>query len=96
MRPGRRASRWRRVLSGCRIFFIGVVTPSMLSDIGYRTYVFFAVMCTLAGVWAVLLVPETSGKTLEEIDGLFGDAGARAEREIVRDAMVGAGDMGDV
>ncbi|BCS02697.1 sugar porter family MFS transporter [Aspergillus luchuensis] len=95
------ASRSKGVaLATCTIwlsdFIIGVVTPSMLSDIGYRTYVFFAVMCTLAGVWAVLLVPETSGKTLEEIDGLFGDSGARAEREIVRDAMVGAGDMGDV
>ncbi|GKZ35255.1 hypothetical protein AbraIFM66950_005849 [Aspergillus brasiliensis] len=95
------ASRSKGVaLATCTIwlsdFIVGVVTPSMLSDIGYRTYVFYAVMCTLAGVWAVLLVPETSGKTLEEIDGLFGDAGARAEREIVRDAMVGAGDMGDV
>ncbi|OJJ70209.1 hypothetical protein ASPBRDRAFT_208843 [Aspergillus brasiliensis CBS 101740] len=95
------ASRSKGVaLATCTIwlsdFIVGVVTPSMLSDIGYRTYVFYAVMCTLAGVWAVLLVPETSGKTLEEIDGLFGDAGARAEREIVRDAMVEAGDVGDV
>ncbi|RAK98152.1 hexose carrier protein [Aspergillus ibericus CBS 121593] len=31
-------------------FVVGIVTPSMLADIGYRTYVFFAVMCTVAGV----------------------------------------------
>ena len=46
-------------------FIVGVVTPPMMSDIGYRTYVFFAVWCVLAGVWAFLLVPETSGKTLD-------------------------------
>ncbi|OOF90366.1 hypothetical protein ASPCADRAFT_410173 [Aspergillus carbonarius ITEM 5010] len=77
-------------------FVVGIVTPSMLADIGYRTYVFFAVMCTAAGVWAVVLVPETSGKSLEEIDGLFGDRGAREERGIVREAMVAAGDRGVV
>ncbi|OJJ94975.1 hypothetical protein ASPACDRAFT_37149 [Aspergillus aculeatus ATCC 16872] len=72
-------------------FVVGIVTPSMLADIGYRTYIFFAVMCTLAGVWAFFLVPETSGKTLEEIDSLFGDAGGQGERHIVREALAEAG-----
>ncbi|RAH47357.1 sugar porter family MFS transporter [Aspergillus brunneoviolaceus CBS 621.78] len=72
-------------------FVVGIVTPSMLADIGYRTYIFFAVMCTLAGVWAFFLVPETSGKTLEEIDSLFGDAGGHQERHIVREALAEAG-----
>ncbi|KAL5363441.1 general substrate transporter [Aspergillus floccosus] len=69
-------------------FIVGLVTPSMLSDIGYRTYIFFAVMCTLAGIWAFFLVPETGGRSLEEIDELFGDSAAREEREIVEDAIM--------
>ncbi|OGM49312.1 MFS monosaccharide transporter [Aspergillus bombycis] len=73
-------------LSTCVIwlsdFIIGLITPSMLADIEYRTYIFFAVMCFVAGIWAFLLVPETSGKSLEEIDELFGDDSAKKEREI--------------
>jgi MFS family permease len=64
-------------LSTCTIwladFVVGISTPSTLANIGYGTYIFFAVMCFLAGIWAILLVPETSGKTLEELDEVFGD-----------------------
>ncbi|KAE8147993.1 general substrate transporter [Aspergillus avenaceus] len=73
-------------LSTCVIwvsdFIVGLITPSMLSDIEYKTYVFFAVMCFVAGVWAFIFVPETSGKSLEEIDALFGDSTAKVEREV--------------
>lgn len=78
-------------LSTCVIwlsdFIIGLITPSMLANIEYRTYIFFAVMCFVAGVWAILLVPETSGKSLEEIDELFGDDSAKKEREIAAAAL---------
>ncbi|GFF25259.1 high-affinity glucose transporter [Aspergillus udagawae] len=69
-------------------FIVGIVTPSMLADIGYRTYIFFAVMCFLAGVWAFFLVPETGGKTLEEIDELFGDSSAREEWALAQEAIM--------
>lgn len=77
-------------LSSCVIwlsnFIVGTVTPSMLANTGFRTYIFFAVMCTLAGVWAVFLVPETSNKTLEEIDELFGDFSAQEDTvDVYRD-----------
>ena len=65
-------------------FIVGVITPPMMSDIGYRTYVFFAVWCFLAGIWAFFLVPETSGKTLEQIDEVFGDASSQEDQEIMR------------
>ncbi|KAB8261349.1 general substrate transporter [Aspergillus pseudonomiae] len=78
-------------LSTCVIwlsdFIIGLITPSMLAEIEYRTYIFFAVMCFVAGIWAFLLVPETSGKSLEEIDELFGDDSAKKEREIAAAAL---------
>lgn len=67
-------------------FIVGISVPSMMGTIGYRTYIFFAVMCFLAGVWATLLVPETSGKTLEEMDAVFGDTSGQEERDLVREA----------
>lgn len=63
-------------------FTVGIATPPMIQNIGFGTYIFFAVFCGLAGVWAVLLVPETKGKTLEEIDILFGDASGEEEMEM--------------
>jgi sugar porter (SP) family MFS transporter len=69
-------------------FVVGISTPPMMAASGYRTFIFFAIMCTLAGVWAYFLVPETGGKTLEEIDELFGDTSAQDERHIAQAAMV--------
>ncbi|OJJ05553.1 hypothetical protein ASPVEDRAFT_174600 [Aspergillus versicolor CBS 583.65] len=68
-------------------FIIGVITPPMMETQGYRTYIFFTVWCFLAGVWAFLLVPETKGKTLEEIDDEFGDTQGLYERELMRAAV---------
>lgn len=35
-----------------------------------------------------MLVPETKGKTLEEIDDVFGDVQGHEDREIMRQAIV--------
>ncbi|KAH7133041.1 general substrate transporter [Dactylonectria estremocensis] len=67
-------------------FTVGVATPPMLEQIGFGTYVFFAVFCGLAGVWAVLLVPETMGRTLEQMDEVFGDTSGHGEMEMMRQA----------
>jgi hypothetical protein len=37
----------------------------------------------LAAVWAFFLVPETKGKTLEQMDQIFGDQVAQEEMMIV-------------
>ncbi|KKY27256.1 putative high-affinity glucose [Phaeomoniella chlamydospora] len=65
-------------------FIIGVATPPMLEDAGYGTYIFFAAFCILAGVWAWFLVPETKGKTLEQMDEAFGDTSGTEEKEIMK------------
>lgn len=67
-------------------FTVGVATPPMLESIGFGTYVFFAVFCGLAGVWAVFFVPETMGKTLEQMDEVFGDMSGHEEKEMMRQA----------
>lgn len=78
-------------LSTCVIwlcdFIIGISVPSMMDNITYGTYIFFAVMCFLAGIWAYFLVPETSGKTLEELDEVFGDTSGQEENDLVAEAI---------
>lgn len=69
-------------------FIVGVVTPPMLEKAKYKTFVFFAVMCFLTIVWAVLLVPETNGRTLEELDELWGDSSAQEEKELMKETAI--------
>lgn len=71
-------------------FIVGIATPPMIDSIHYGTYIFFAVFCLLAGVWAVTFVPETMGKTLEEMDELFGDQSGKEERELMKGAVMSA------
>ncbi|KAF5856022.1 hypothetical protein ETB97_008009 [Aspergillus alliaceus] len=69
-------------------FIVGIATPPMMDNIGYRTYIFYAVWCVLAGVWAFASAAETSGKTLEEIDDVFGDTNGHEEHEDMRAAAM--------
>ncbi|KAL2830158.1 hexose carrier protein [Aspergillus pseudoustus] len=72
-------------------FIVGISTPPMIASIGYGTYLFYAALCLLAGLWAVFLLPETRGKTLKELDKLFGDESGREERELMRATVMVAG-----
>ncbi|KAL1846529.1 hypothetical protein Plec18170_009108 [Paecilomyces lecythidis] len=54
-------------------FIIGIVVPQMIISWGFGTFVFFAVFCMLAAVYGFFLVPETSGKSLEQMDEVFKD-----------------------
>ncbi|KAL1640214.1 hypothetical protein SLS58_007165 [Diplodia intermedia] len=68
-------------------FIVGVSTPPMLENLGFGTYIFFGAWCYIAAVWAYFLVPETKGKTLEQMDEVFGDYAAQEEKEIMRAQM---------
>lgn len=54
-------------------FVIGVIVPQMVISIGWGTYLFFGCFCFAAGIFSYFFVPETSGKSLEQIASLFGD-----------------------
>ena len=70
--------------------FYRVIVPPMLESAGWGTYLFFACFCFFAVLWAYFLVPETKGKTLEEMDEVFGDGSAREEKELMKQAAANA------
>ncbi|KAL4062757.1 general substrate transporter [Scleroderma yunnanense] len=55
-------------------FIVGQVTPTMMTHLGFGTFVFFGAFSFLGGVFVALFVPETKGLTLEEMDDVFGDS----------------------
>lgn len=62
------------------------VTPIMFDNIGYRTYLVFMCFCVVGLIYAVFILPELKGLSLEEVDAIFNDqSGAedRARRERV-------------
>jgi len=53
-------------------FIIAFVVPPMLAHLKWGTYIFFSVWTVLGGAFIYFCVPETKGKTLEEMDMVFG------------------------
>ncbi|PZD26395.1 AraJ, Arabinose efflux permease [Pyrenophora tritici-repentis] len=52
-------------------FVIAKITPLMLDNITYGTFLLFGSLCIVMGIWAVFCVPETKGVRLESIGELF-------------------------
>lgn len=53
------------------MFIIVLITPTAVSNIGYRIYRIFIVVTTVGIVFGYFLYPETKGCTLEEMDRYF-------------------------
>lgn len=71
----------------------GLITPPLVQDTGYGAYVFFAVFCLLAGVWTYFFVPETKGRTLEQMDHVFKDNSSeeeKAKRRVIETELIRA------
>ncbi|KAI1333926.1 putative hexose transport-related protein [Xylariaceae sp. FL0016] len=63
-------------------FIVGQVTPQMLNEIGYGTYVLFGLLTFMGAGFIWFFVPETKRLTLEEMDVIFGSEGtAQADFE---------------
>ncbi|XP_006459491.1 hypothetical protein AGABI2DRAFT_177416 [Agaricus bisporus var. bisporus H97] len=52
-------------------FIISKLTPIMLNNITYGTFLIFGICCLLMSVWTYVCLPETSGYALEDIKYLF-------------------------
>lgn len=59
----------------------GLITPPLVQDTGFGAYTFFAVFCLLSLIWTFFFVPETMGRSLEEMDHIFKDNSSAVEQE---------------
>ncbi|KAF2241946.1 quinate permease [Trematosphaeria pertusa] len=53
-------------------FVITKITPEAVNHIGWRTFLMFGIFCLAMGVFAFFFIKETKGRTLEDMDVLFG------------------------
>ncbi|PGH16033.1 hypothetical protein AJ79_02013 [Helicocarpus griseus UAMH5409] len=56
-------------------FIVGQVTPDMIANIRYGTFIFLGIITTLGAGFIWFLVPETKQLSLEEMDVIFGSEG---------------------
>jgi hypothetical protein len=55
-------------------FVIAEITPICFTNIGYRTYIIYAVVSAVVPPSVYFLLPETSGRSLEEMGHIFSTA----------------------
>lgn len=53
---------------------------SVFASLTQLHQVFFAVFCLLALIWVYFFIPETMGRTLEQMDYVFGDNQTTSEQ----------------
>ena len=78
-------------------FVITEVTPNAVNHIGWRTFLMFGIFCLAMGVWVFFFIKETKGRSLEDMDILFGTVNeaqrqADVERMLHKRAMRGETD----
>ncbi|KAJ6037293.1 hypothetical protein N7540_001572 [Penicillium herquei] len=61
-------------------FAVAQVTPVMITNIGYKTFIVFMCFCFVGLLWVYFVLPELKGLTLEEIDGVFADEASAEDR----------------
>ncbi|KAF8880291.1 general substrate transporter [Infundibulicybe gibba] len=62
-------------------FVVSKVTPQMKTNLGYKLFLMFATVNIGAMAVFSLLIPETKGRTLEEMDVIFGSVSAEKRQE---------------
>jgi hypothetical protein len=62
-------------------FVVALIVPEMIKSMEWGMYLFFAVWLALGAVFVYFIVPETKGKTLEEMDMVFGSITAQEDKE---------------
>ncbi|KAF9462301.1 general substrate transporter [Collybia nuda] len=68
-------------------FVVGMATPTMLKNLRFGTYIFFACWCLIGAIYCLTL-PETSGHSLEDMDKAFGDTNNTSEQDKERMARI--------
>lgn len=53
-------------------FVITEITPSAVNHIGWRTFLMFGIFCLAMCIFIIFFLKETKGRSLEDMDLLFG------------------------
>ncbi|WPH01343.1 Quinate permease [Acrodontium crateriforme] len=78
-------------------FGVGLATSPFIAVSDFGAFIFFGAITTIGALWVYFFVPETKGRTLEEMDELFGEVSfaaadlntkARIERDIGLTALL--------
>ncbi|GAB7358038.1 hypothetical protein MBLNU230_g0202t1 [Neophaeotheca triangularis] len=56
-------------------FAVATATSPFIAASNFGAFIFFGAITTVGVLWVIFLVPETKGRTLEEMDELFGASG---------------------
>ncbi|KAL2283941.1 hypothetical protein FJTKL_09191 [Diaporthe vaccinii] len=64
-------------------FAVAFLTPLMLDGLRWGTFLFFSAWCLVGGLFVVFFLPETTGKTLEEMDFVFGSTTSVEDAELL-------------
>ncbi|VUC25263.1 unnamed protein product [Clonostachys rosea] len=64
-------------------FAVAFMTPPMLSSLKWGTFIFFCAWCLVSILFVVFILPETKGKTLEEMDEVFGCTTSTEDAELM-------------
>ncbi|KAG7666150.1 uncharacterized protein J8A68_000308 [[Candida] subhashii] len=62
-------------------FAVAMATPDFVARAKYGAYIFLGLMCFFGAAYVYFFCPETKGRTLDEIDELFGDTSGTSKRE---------------
>ncbi|KAL1849337.1 hypothetical protein Daus18300_013310 [Diaporthe australafricana] len=64
-------------------FAVAFMTPPMLDGLRWGTFIFFSAWCLVGGLFVMFFLPETKGKTLEEMDIVFGSTTSIEDAELL-------------
>ncbi|KAJ5147443.1 hypothetical protein N7526_000795 [Penicillium atrosanguineum] len=67
-------------------FVITEVTPRAINSVEWRTCLMFAILCTAMGIFVSIVVKKTKGRTLEDMDLIFG-AIDEEQRQVVENTL---------
>lgn len=68
-------------------FVITEVTPRAINEIGWRTFLMFGIFCVAMGIFVFVFFKETKGRTLEEMDLIFGAVDEQQRRADVEHTL---------
>ncbi|RJE21856.1 Sugar and other transporter [Aspergillus sclerotialis] len=68
-------------------FVITEVTPAAVNNIHWRTFLMFGIFCLAMGVFVLICLKETKGRSLEDMDLLFGAVSEEERQNTVEQVM---------